>query len=88
MYAMMQCKAKSENFTHILGYQNGAVTKVRWVYMAESANSLYCSVNMFRNKCFPKLLRLFSMFLSGIPWSHLLKKMVEVFRVILVSVLR
>ena len=26
MYAMMQCKAKSENFTHILGYQIWAVT--------------------------------------------------------------
>ena len=26
MYARMQCKAKSENFTHILGYQIWAVT--------------------------------------------------------------
>ena len=25
MYAMMQCKAKSENLAHILGYQNWAV---------------------------------------------------------------
>ena len=27
MYAMMQCKAKSENLAHILGYQIWAVTK-------------------------------------------------------------
>ena len=26
MYAMMQCKAKSENVTHILGYRIWAVT--------------------------------------------------------------
>ena len=28
MYAMMQCKAKSENFTHNLGYQFWAVTNL------------------------------------------------------------
>ena len=29
MYAMMQCKTKSENLTHILGYQFWAVTPIR-----------------------------------------------------------
>ena len=28
MYAMMQCKAKSENLAHILRYQSGAVTNL------------------------------------------------------------
>ena len=28
MYAMMQCKAKSENLAHILGYQTGVVTNL------------------------------------------------------------
>ena len=28
MYAMMQCKAKSENLAHILGYQIWAVTNL------------------------------------------------------------
>ena len=40
MYAMMQCKAKSENLTHILGYQIWAVTIMIGAKSSEDDNAL------------------------------------------------
>ena len=36
MYAMMQCKAKSENLAHILGFQIWAVTVIMWIWLERS----------------------------------------------------
>ena len=58
MYAMVQCKAKSENLAHILGYQTGAVTVTIMVL---------CLIGLFY-ALFAGDHITFVMILSQLPW--------------------